>query len=319
MRCAILSRKRSLHATSRLAEEGRHLGMKVHVYDTLRISAAAEPGNLRLLFRDKEMRRPDVVVPRVGASITSFGGCIMFQMEQMGIPLLNSSQGMFNSRDKLRSMQILSGRGIPIPRTMMLRRPSQQELEGTDALSRRLLFKAKVTQAVEQLGGTPVIAKLNRGTQGIGVILCQTMNDVFAQVDMLWKRREDFILQEFVREARGTDVRALVVGGHVVASMKRQNESDFRSNTHQGGTATAYLLPRDMQQQAAEATGALGLSVAGVDMLVDRQGVHKVIEVNSSPGFEGLERATGKNVAHHIMMLAREMARGAVRSETANG
>jgi ribosomal protein S6--L-glutamate ligase len=307
MRCSILSRRKTLYATKRLAEEGRKLGMKVSIYDTLRLSALLTESGLQLFYRDKVLHKQDIIIPRIGASITAFGGCIMFQMEQMGIPLLNSSSGMFNSRDKFRCSQILAANNLPVPRTLMLRRPSNKDLNSNVALERKLLFKSKIQGSVEILNGPPVIIKLNKGTQGVGVILANTLNDVYAQVDMFWKRKEEFIIQEFVKESKGIDVRALVVGDKVIASMKRESRSgDFRSNTHQGGEVSAYILPEDVKEIAVRGTKKVGLNVAGVDMLISNNG-YKIIEINSSPGFEGLEKATKKNVAKEIMSFAKQL------------
>ena len=308
MRCMILSRKSSLYATKRLAEESRKLGMKTNIIDTLKFSIVLGKEKM-LLVKGAPVKFPDIVVPRIGASITAFGGCVLVQMEQMGIPLLNSSQGLFNSRDKFRSCQILSSNDLPIPRTLMLRKPTAKEISDIDAMQRRVIFKRKIEDAIEMIGGTPCIIKINKGTQGVGVVLCKDINDVFAQVDMLWKRKENFIIQEFVSESSGTDIRALVVGDKVVASMKRESKTgDFRSNTHQGGKATAYKLSKKDEEIAIKAASVLGLRVAGVDMLPSNDGL-KIVEVNSSPGFEGLETATKKNVAGEIMKLCVNIVR----------
>lgn len=302
----ILSRMSKLYSTKRLVEEGRKLKMKVRVYDTLRLSVLLKEGKSTILYRNSELNNPNIVIPRIGASVTSFGGCIMYQMEKMNIPLLNSSEGMYNTRDKFRCGQILTALRLPTPATLMLRRPSNKDLIETDLTARKTAFKAKVQHTIDQLGGPPVIIKINKGTQGIGVILANTIGDVYAQLDMLWKRKENFIIQEFIKESIGKDYRALVVGNEVIASMKRENISDFRSNTHQGGTASNFTLPPDVAKLAVEAARAVGLTVAGVDMLESSTGF-KIIEINSSPGFEGLEGCTKKNVASAIMSMAKKI------------
>lgn len=307
MRCVILSRKANLYATKRLAEEGRKLGLKVTVMDTLRISVLVDSDVMKLMHKHTEIKHPNIVIPRIGASITAFGGCVMFQMEKMGIPMLNSSMGMFNSRDKFRCGQILAANGIATPKTLMLRRPVQKDLTEKDPAARRDIYKHRIATAIELLGGPPVVFKLNKGTQGVGVILAKDLNEIYAQVDMLWKRREDFIIQEFIKESKGIDIRALVVGNKVVAAMKRESKTgDFRSNTHQGGEVSKYNISTQESMVAIRAAELVGLNVAGVDLLIADNGP-KVIEVNSSPGFEGLEKATKHNVAKDIMNLAKAM------------
>lgn len=303
MRCLILSRMANLYATKRLAEEGRKLGTKVSIIDTLRLSVLVSEDGGKIFYKNSEIKHPDIVIPRIGASITAFGGCIMTQMEQMNIPMLNSSLGMFNSRDKFRSSQILASNRIPIPKTLVLRKPSKKDVIENDSLKRRLLLKEKIANSISYLGGVPVIIKLNKGTQGIGVTLCNNLNEVYAQVDLLWKTKEDFIIQEFIKNSKGIDIRALVIGDEVVASMKRESKTDFRSNTHQGGEVSRFELDEETKKIAVKAAKSLGLNVAGVDMLIGKND-YKIIEVNSSPGFEGLEKATKKNVAGRIMKYA---------------
>ena len=299
----------NLYATRRLAEEGRKLDMKVLIYDTLRLSVCLDENGGKIFYRQKEIKPPHVVIPRIGSTITAFGGCIMFQMEQMGIPILNSSNGMFNSRDKFRSGQILTRNNLPIPRTMVLRRPSKKDIGEIDPMNRKIILKEKIQNVITMLNGPPVVVKLNKGTQGVGVVLCDSMNDAYAQIDLMWKSKSDFIIQEFIKESKGVDIRALVVGNKVIASMKRESKTgDFRSNTHQGGEVSAYELPESVKNTAVEAAKIIGLNVAGVDLLISNNG-YKIIEINSSPGFEGLEKATGVNVAGEIMKFSKELAK----------
>lgn len=309
MKAVILSRSSKLFATKRLAEEGRKLGMKVKIYDTLRLSIFSDQGEMKIFYKNDLVKNPNIVIPRIGSSITAFGGCVMFQLEKMKIPLLNSSMGMFNSRDKLRCTQILNAAGLPTPKTLMLRKPLKKDLEESDSTQRRTITKQRVEKMISEIGGVPVVIKLNKGTQGVGVVLCQSINEVYAQIDMLWKNKADFFIQEFIKESKGIDVRALVVNGEVIASMKRESKTgDFRSNTHQGGEVMAFDLDDESKKIAIQAANTVGLQVAGVDMLISKKG-YKIIEVNSSPGFEGLEKATRKNVARSIMKYAYDIAK----------
>jgi len=244
-----------------------------------------------IFYRGEEMPRVDVVVPRIGASITHYGLAVVNQFDMMGVPVLANSIPIARSRDKLRALQLLSRFGIDIPRTVMCR------------------YREEVPQAVEQVGGLPCIIKLIQGTQGVGVMIASTMEEVRGMLDTFWNLGQEILLQEFVAESKGRDVRALVVGDRVVAAMRRQARTgEFRSNIHRGGTAKAIQLDRDQAEAAVKAARVIGLEVAGVDMLEARSGP-KIMEVNSSPGFEGLEKVTRVDIGRLYIEHAAEFSR----------
>ena len=290
----ILSRNAKLYSTRRLVEAARTLGHAPRVLDTLRCDLVLARDQPRLFYRGEEIEPRDVhvAVPRIGASITVYGLAVVNQLDMMGVPVLASATPLARSRDKLRALQLLSRFGIDIPRTAMCR------------------YREEVPSAVEMVGGLPCIIKLTRGTQGVGVMIASSMAEVQGMLDTLWTLGQEIILQELVAESRGKDVRALVVGDRVVAAMRRTAKAgEFRSNIHRGGEATALELPREFAEAAVKATRVMGLEVAGVDMLEARTGP-KIMEVNSSPGFEGLERATGLDVAGPYVSHAVEFAHG---------
>jgi len=277
----ILSRNAKLYSTRRLAEAARRLGHAPRVLDTLRCDLILARDQARLYYRGEELEPRDmhVAIPRIGASITIYGLAVVNQLDLMGVPVLASATPLARSRDKLRALQLLARFGIDIPRTAMCR------------------YREEVPAAVEMVGGLPCIIKLTRGTQGVGVMIASSMAEVQGMLDTLWTLGQEIILQELVAESRGKDVRALVVGDRVVAAMRRTAKAgEFRSNIHRGGEAAALQLPREFAEAAVKATRVMGLEVAGVDMLEARTGP-KIMEVNSSPGFEGLERVTGLDVA----------------------
>ena len=223
-------------------------------------------------------------------SITGYGLAVVNQLDLMGVPVLASAIPIARSRDKLRALQLLSRFGIDIPRTVMCR------------------YREEVPQAVDLVGGLPCIIKLIQGTQGIGVMIANTAAEVEGMLDTLWKLGQEILLQELVAESRGKDVRALVVGDRVVAAMRRTARAgEFRSNIHRGGVAEALSLDREYAEIAVKAARVMGLEVAGVDMLEARTGP-KIMEVNSSPGFEGLEAATGADIASAYVQHAVEFA-----------
>jgi ribosomal protein S6--L-glutamate ligase len=281
LRIAILSRNSKLYSTRRLVEAAGQLGHAPRVLDTLRCNMVVARDVPRLLYRGEELSADDlhVAIPRIGASITGYGISVVNQLDQMGVPVLAAATPIARSRDKLRALQLLSRFGIDIPRTVMCR------------------FRDEVPDAVEMVGGLPCIIKLIQGTQGVGVMMASTMAEVQGMLDTLWTLGQEILLQELVAESRGRDVRALVVGDRVVGAMRRTARAgEFRSNIHRGGSAEAVELPREFAEAAVKAARVVGLEVAGVDMLEARTGP-KIMEVNCSPGFEGLEAATGKDVA----------------------
>jgi ribosomal protein S6--L-glutamate ligase len=277
----ILSRNAALYSTRRLVEAASALGHAPRVLDTLRCNMVLGRDHPRIFYAGEELVPADVhvVIPRIGASITGYGLSVLNQLDMMGVSVLNNAVPIARSRDKLRALQLLSRFGIDIPRTVMCR------------------YRDEVPQAVEMVGGLPCIIKLIQGTQGVGVMIAHTSAEVEGMLDTLWTLGQEILLQELVAESRGKDVRALVVGDHVVAAMRRTARAgEFRSNIHRGGVAEAVELEREFAEVAVKAARVMGLEVAGVDMLEARTGP-KIMEVNSSPGFEGLEAATGVDIA----------------------
>jgi ribosomal protein S6--L-glutamate ligase len=282
----ILSRKRSLYSTRRLCEAASAHGLAPRVLDVLACDLFVEAGALRLLHQGRELRVPEVVLPRIGASVTAQGLAVVRQLEACGARLLNGAAAIEASRDKLRALQRLAAGGVRVPRTVRLR------------------GRGEAAALVSEVGGLPVILKLLQGTQGVGVMIASSLAEVESMVGALRGLGEELLLQEFVAEAGGSDVRALVVGGVVVGAMRRKARlGDFRSNLHRGGRGQACELTGTLEAAAVQAAQALGLSVAGVDLLESARGP-LVLEVNSSPGFEGLEKATGRDVAGAIVQSA---------------
>ncbi|MEM8874264.1 MAG: 30S ribosomal protein S6--L-glutamate ligase [Planctomycetota bacterium] len=283
MKIGILSRSIRAYSTKRLREAAEQRGHKVKVLDTLKFGLYVDAENPALTFRGKALTDYDAVVPRIGASITFFGCAVVRQFEQLGIFTLNGSNGISVSRDKLRSMQILSRHDIGMPPTAFVR------------------DRKDIARAVESVGGAPVIIKLLEGTQGIGVVLAETEKIAEAVIEALQSGGQNVLVQKFVAESKGKDVRALVVGDRVVAAMRRSAVgTEFRSNVHRGGTTESIELDDDYQRTAVHAAAIMGLKVAGVDMLEGKDGP-QVMEVNSSPGLEGIENATGRDIAGEII------------------
>jgi ribosomal protein S6--L-glutamate ligase len=284
MKIIILSRGPDLYSTRRIREAGQKRGHAVRVLSPLNFSLDLEQGKPALFYKNKPLGRCDAVIPRIGASVTAYGTAVVRQFEQMGVFCLASSQAIVASRDKLRSCQILSGHRIGMPKTVVVRRPDG------------------VLPAIERMGGPPIIIKLLEGTQGIGVILADSTNVAQAIVETLQgPGGKNVLLQQFVAESRGRDIRAFVIGGRVVAAMRRIASGDeYRSNVHRGGRVEGVELDPEYARTAVQAAQILGLRVAGVDMLEGRDGP-SVTEVNASPGLEGIERATGIDVADAIV------------------
>lgn len=286
----ILSRKRSLYSTRRLVEATRKLGHRALVLDTLRCNMLLGPQGARMMYRGAEVKGVHVVIPRIGASITGYGLAVVNHFEMMGIPVANASGPIARSRDKLRCLQLLAQKGLAIPRTVMAR------------------DRSDVAQLVQEVGGLPAIIKLLRGTQGLGVMIASSEAEVQTILDTFWDLGQEIVLQEFIRESKGRDFRALVVGNQMVAAMRRQaKKGEFRSNLHRGGEGTPVTLSKEFAQAAVDAAQTIGLEIAGVDMLESDAGP-KIIEVNSSPGFKGLETATGQDIAGKIVAHALEFA-----------
>ncbi|UCD34263.1 MAG: 30S ribosomal protein S6--L-glutamate ligase [Nitrospiraceae bacterium] len=288
MKIAILSRGPRLYSTRRLREACKKRGHEVRVLNSMLFSINVQEGNPNLLYRSRRLPGLDAVIPRIGASITFFGTAIVRQFEQMGVCCLNSSFGIISSRDKLFSIQLLARHNIGIPHTIFVKQ------------------RNAVIPAIETLGGAPVVIKLLEGTQGIGVILAETNTVADAIIETLQSTRQNVLIQKFVKESRGRDIRAIVVGNRVVAAMRRVAKGEeFRSNVHRGGSVEGVTLHEKYEQTAIRAAQIMGLNVAGVDML-ESEGGPKIMEVNSSPGLEGIERATGVDVAGAMVEFLEE-------------
>ncbi|MFO7531171.1 MAG: RimK family alpha-L-glutamate ligase [Candidatus Limnocylindrales bacterium] len=283
MKVAILSRAPGAYSTRRLKAAALVRGHRCRVLDTMRFAIDLSRGDPDLQYRGKPLSDYDAIVPRIGASITYFGSAVVRQFEQMDVYTPNTANGITNSRDKLRAIQFLSRHDIGMPATAFV-----HDRNGVRA-------------AIERVGGAPVVIKLLEGTQGIGVILAPNNRVAEAIVETLHSTRQNVLIQQFVAESGGRDIRALVVGDRVVAAMRRSAVGDeFRSNLHRGGTTEKVTLSPDYERTAVRAAQIMGLRMAGVDMLEGKDGP-LVMEVNSSPGLEGIETATGLDVAGAII------------------
>lgn len=283
MKLAILSRAPNSYSTTRLKVAALDRGHKVKVLNTLRFAIDLASDEPDLQYRGKPLSDYDAIIPRIGASITYFGTALVRQFEQMDVYTPNTANGISNSRDKLRSLQILSRHDVGIPDTTFVR------------------DRQDVLPAIRRVGGAPVIIKLLEGTQGIGVMLAPDAKTAEAMLETLQSAKQNVLLQRFVAESRGRDVRALVVGDRVVAAIRRIAQGDeFRSNVHRGGVAEAVELTPEYELAAVRAAQIMGLRVAGVDMLEGNEGP-LILEVNSSPGLEGIETATELDVAGAIV------------------
>lgn len=291
MKIGILSRQRKLYSTRRLIEAGEQRGHEMHVIDHIRCYMNIASHKPAVHYKGKSLTSFDAVIPRIGASVTFYGTAVVRQFEMMGVFSLNESVAISRSRDKLRSLQLLSRKGIGMPVTGFARSP-----DDTDDL-------------LSLVGGAPVVIKLLEGTQGVGVVLAETRQAASSVIEAFRGLNANFLVQEFIKEAGGSDLRCFVVGGKVVAAMMRQGkEGEFRSNLHRGGTATLVKITPEERSTAVRSAGAMGLNVAGVDILRSNHGP-VVMEVNSSPGLEGIEAATGKDVAGLMLQFIEKNAR----------
>jgi ribosomal protein S6--L-glutamate ligase len=283
MKLAILSRSPNAYSTRRLKEAAEQRGHDAKVLDTLKFAIDLERGSPDLYFRQKPLSTYDAVLPRIGASITYYGTAVVRQFQEMDVFCANTAHGIINSRDKLRSLQILSRHHVGLPRTTFVR------------------DKKDVLPAIERIGGAPVVIKLIEGTQGIGVLLADTVKQAESIIELLQSQKQNVLIQKFVAESKGKDVRAFVVGDQVVAAMRRVAQGqEFRSNVHRGGVAEPIELDEQYRETAVRCTQILGLRVAGVDMLEGKDGP-QVMEVNSSPGLEGIEKCTELDVAGAVI------------------
>jgi len=283
MNIVILSRNPQLYSTQRLIKEGEGRGHDVEVIDPLKCDIIIEKEKPTIYYKDRYLDYVDAIVPRIGASVTFYGCAVVRQFEMMGVFTIVTSDAILRSRDKLRSLQRLSKAGIGMPKTVFTN------------------YSRDVEEVIEHVGGTPVIIKLLEGTQGLGVVLAETKNAAESVLEAFNGLQARVIVQEYIKEAKGADIRALVVDGQVVGAMKRQGkEGEFRSNLHRGGTANVIKLNTDELKVAMKASRALKLPVCGVDMLQSERGP-LLLEVNSTPGLEGIEKATGRNIARAII------------------
>jgi ribosomal protein S6--L-glutamate ligase len=283
MHIVILSRQPGLYSTRALVEAGQLRGHQVRVLDTLQFDIRVSRRNPELFYQGEPVGPVDAVIPRIGASITFFGLAVVRQFEMMGVFCVNESQAIARSRDKLRSLQILSRHDIGLPPTVYTRQAEH------------------VPACIDRVDGPPVVVKLLEGTQGIGVVLAETATTASSVIEAFHGLDQNILIQKFIREARGSDIRALVVGRKVVAAMKRKAVAgEFRSNLHRGGTSQKTRLPAEYKKTALAAARVLGLRVAGVDLIESSDGP-MVMEVNSSPGLEGIQKTTGIDVATAII------------------
>lgn len=283
MKLAILSANSKSYSTRRLREAAESRGHNVKVLNTLKFAIDLEQGAPDLYWRQKQLSTYDAVLPRIGASITYFGTAVVRQFETMDVFCANSAVGIINSRDKLRSLQILSRHRIGLPRTSYVR------------------DKRDVLPAIERVGGAPVIIKLIEGTQGIGVLLAESVKAAESIIELLQSQKQNVLIQKFVAESKGKDIRAFVIGDQVVAAMRRVAQGqEFRSNVHRGGLTEQVELEPEYVRTAVRSAQILGLRVAGVDMLEGKDGP-QVMEVNSSPGLEGIETCTQLDIAGAIV------------------
>jgi ribosomal protein S6--L-glutamate ligase len=298
MKIAMMTRNPALYSHQRLKEAAEARGHELDFVNTLRCSMNIASRRPEIYYDGQKLPRYDAVIPRIGASVTFYGLAVLRQFEMQGVYPLNESVAIGRSRDKLRSMQLLARDGIGLPVTTFAHDPKQTE------------------EVVKLAGGAPLVIKLLEGTQGIGVVLADTDRSAKSVIEAFRGAGVNILVQEFIKEAGGTDIRAIVVGGKVVAAMQRTGaEGEFRSNLHRGGSAKAIRISPEERSTAIRAAKSMGLNVCGVDMLRSNHGP-VVMEVNSSPGLEGVEKATGKDIAGMIIEFIEKNARdGATRTK----
>ncbi len=290
MKIAILSRNRTLYSTRRLVEAAQQRGHQVRVVDVLRCYMNITSHKPSIHYKGEILDGFDAVIPRIGASVTFYGTAVLRQFEMMGVYPLNESVAISRARDKLRSLQLLSRKGIGLPVTGFAHAPDDIE------------------DLIKMVGGAPLVIKLLEGTQGIGVVLAETHKAAESVVEAFMGLKANILVQEFIQEAGGADIRCFIIGDKVVATMKRQGkEGDFRSNLHRGGSASLIRITPEERSTAVRAAQTMGLNVAGVDILRSNHGP-VVLEVNSSPGLEGIEAATGKDIAGQVIQFIEKTA-----------
>tara|TARA_R110002051_G_scaffold263759_2_gene323621 strand:- start:50858 stop:51733 length:876 start_codon:yes stop_codon:yes gene_type:complete len=283
MKIVILSQNPNLYSTKRLVEAGEKKGHEMLIVDHTKCNLVIEKKKPSIIYKGEEILDVDGVIPRIGASVTFYGTAVVRQFEMMKVFTATESQALVRSRDKLRSLQILSRAGLGLPKTVFSN------------------YSKDVSQVIERAGGAPLVIKLLEGTQGLGVVLADNKNSAESILEAFNGLKARVIVQEFIKEAKGADIRVFIVDGVVVGSMKRQGkEGEFRSNLHRGGSANIIELTDEEENAALKAARSLGLGIAGVDMLQSARGP-LILEVNSSPGLEGIENATGNDIASQII------------------
>lgn len=283
MKIIILSRSSRLYSTQRLVEVGKKRGHEMLVLDHTKCDLVIEKRKPAVVYKHHLITDVDAIIPRIGASVTFYGTAVVRQFEMMKVFTVIGSEALVRSRDKLRSLQVLSRANLGLPKTVFTN------------------YSKDVKDVIKRVGGAPIIVKLLEGTQGLGVVLAETDKAAESVIEAFNGLQARVIVQEFIKEANGADIRAFVVDGVVVGAMKRQGkEGEFRSNLHRGGTSEVIELTEDEENAALKAAKAMGLGVAGVDMLQSSRGP-LILEVNSSPGLEGIEKATGKDIAKSII------------------
>ena len=292
MNLKILSRNPSLYSTNRLVEVGLQRGHSVEVIDPLKCDLIIEKKNPTVYYKGRRLETTDAIIPRIGASITYYGTAVVRQFEMMNVFSTVESVALVRSRDKLRSLQILARAGLGLPKTVFTN------------------YSKDIETPIEAVGGAPCVIKLLEGTQGLGVVLAETKKAAESVLEAFNGLKARVIVQEFIKEAGGADIRAFVVDGEVVGAMKRQGkEGEFRSNLHRGGSSITIKLSRAEKSAALKAADSMGLAVAGVDMLQSKRGP-LILEVNSSPGLEGIEGATKVDIAGKVIeMIEKGMAK----------
>lgn len=291
MHIVVLSRNAKLYSTSRLVEAIEEAGHKATVLDHLKCDLVSEKDNPCIYYKGTKITGVDAVIPRIGASVTFYGSAVVRQFEMMKIFTAVESQALVRSRDKLRSLQILARAGVGMPKTVFTN------------------YSTEVKKIIAEVGGPPLIVKLLEGTQGVGVVLAPTQKAAESIIQAFHGMKARIIVQEFIKEAKGEDIRAFVVDGKVVGAMKRiGKEGEFRSNVHRGGSVELIKLNKEQRRAALISARAMGLSIAGVDLLESDRGP-LVLEVNSSPGLQGIEKATGKNIAASIINFVEKRVR----------
>ena len=290
MKIAMLARNANLYSHQRLVEAAHARGHEIDILNTLRVTMNITSHRPEAYYQGAKLGKYDAVIPRIGASVTFYGLAVLRQFEMMNVWSLNESVAIGRSRDKLRSLQILARKGLGLPVTAFAHDPRQTD------------------EVIQMVGGAPVVIKLLEGTQGIGVVLGETEKSARSVIEAFRGANVNILVQEFIKEANATDIRCFVIGNKVVASMQRKGaEGDFRSNLHRGGSASSIKITPEERSTAVRAARAMGLNVAGVDMLRSNHGP-VIMEVNSSPGLEGIEKASGKDIASRIIAFIEENA-----------